>query len=110
MPDLAVPTTTPSVESLDRAAETLSALARGLAPEIEANRRLPDELLAGLRASGLFRAGAPATAGAPEAPPAVTLRCAETVARGDASAGWCVSIAATSSLLAGWLPPAGVSE
>jgi indole-3-acetate monooxygenase len=48
--------------------------------------------------------------GAPEAPPAVTLRCAEEVARGDASAGWCVSIGATSSLLAGWLPAAGLTE
>ncbi len=40
----------------------------------------------------------------------MTLRCAEEVARGDASAGWCVSIAATSSLLAGWLPSDGVAE
>lgn len=57
-----------------------------------------------------MRAGAPAELGAAEASPAVTLRCAETVARGDASAGWCVSIAATSSLLAGWLPAEGASE
>lgn len=106
----AAPSATTSTPDLDRAAEELSALARELAPVIEANRRLPDELVRGLRASGLFRAGAPATVGAPEAPPAVTLRCAEAVARGDASAGWCVSIAATSSLLAGWLPADGLAE
>jgi alkylation response protein AidB-like acyl-CoA dehydrogenase len=35
---------------------------------------------------------------------------AETVARGDASAGWCVSIAATSSLLGGWLAPDALAE
>jgi alkylation response protein AidB-like acyl-CoA dehydrogenase len=110
MIDAAAPSPATTSEDLDRAAEELSALARELAPETEAIRRLPDELVAGLRASGLHRAGAPAAAGAPEAPPAVTLRCAETVARGDASAGWCVSIAATSSLLAGWLPPAGIAE
>jgi alkylation response protein AidB-like acyl-CoA dehydrogenase len=110
MPDPAAPSATTSSDALDAAAEELSALARELAPAIEANRRLPDELLGGLRASGLFRAGAPAAIGAPEAPPAVTLRCAEAVARGDASAGWCVSIAATSSLLAGWLAPDGVTE
>jgi alkylation response protein AidB-like acyl-CoA dehydrogenase len=40
----------------------------------------------------------------------VILRAAEIVARGDASAGWCVSIAATSSLLGGWLPDAGLEE
>lgn len=100
----------PSTADLDREAEALSQLARELAPETEANRRLPDELVAGLRTSGLFRAGAPATVGGAEAPPAVTLRCADTVARGDASAGWCVSIAATSSLLAGWLPAQGLTE
>jgi indole-3-acetate monooxygenase len=110
MPEPAAPSATTSSDALDRAAEELSALARELAPATEANRRLPDELLSGLRASGLLRAGAPASAGAPEAPPAVTLRCAEAVARGDASAGWCVSIAATSSLLAGWLAPEGVAE
>jgi indole-3-acetate monooxygenase len=37
-------------------------------------------------------------------PPAVALRCAEAVARGNASAGWCVSIAITSSLLVAYLP------
>jgi alkylation response protein AidB-like acyl-CoA dehydrogenase len=110
MIDAAAPSPVTTSEDLDRAAEKLSALARELAPETESNRRLPDELVAGLRVSGLHRAGAPAAVGAPEAPPAVTLRCAETVARGDASAGWCVSIAATSSLLAGWLPPEGIGE
>lgn len=38
------------------------------------------------------------------------MRCAEAIARGDASTGWCVSIAATSSLLAGWLPAVGLAE
>ena len=95
---------------LDRVTDELAALARSLAPEAEKLRRLPEELVARLRASGLFRAGAPAATGAAEAPPAQTLRLAETVARGDASAGWCVSIAATSSLLGGWLSPAGLTE
>jgi alkylation response protein AidB-like acyl-CoA dehydrogenase len=97
-------------DGLEREAEQLSPLARELAPTTEANRRLPEELVEKLRASGLFRAGAPRAVGAPEAPPAVTLRSAEALARGDASAGWCVSIAATSSLLAGWLPTAGLAE
>ncbi len=110
MPDLASANAQPSSEALERTAEELAGLARTLAPTIETNRQLPDELLSGLRASGLLRAGAPAAVGAPEAPPAVTLRCAEALARGDASAGWCVSIAATSSLLAGWLPADGLAE
>jgi len=77
--------------------------ARELAAETELGRRLPDELLDALRASGLMRAGAPIAVGALELAPDLTLRCAEEIARGDASAGWCVSIAATSSLLAGYL-------
>lgn len=97
-------------QDLDRAAQKLAPLARELAPKTEQERRLPDELVRELRASGLLRAGAPAAVGAAEAPPAVILRSAETVARGDASAGWCVSIAATSSLLGGWLPDAGLQN
>ena len=103
------PTVTSTTE-LDAAARELSALARGLAEEIEAGRRLPAELVERMRACGLLRAGAPASLGAPESSPAATLRCAEEIARGDASAGWCVSIAATSSLLAGWLPADGAEE
>jgi alkylation response protein AidB-like acyl-CoA dehydrogenase len=57
-----------------------------------------------------MRAGAPVSVGAPQASPSLILSCAEEVARGDASAGWCVSIAATSSLLAGWLPADAASE
>jgi len=72
-------------------------------PETERQRRLPDELLGALRASGLMRAGASTDVGALELAPGLTLECAEEIARGDASAGWCVSIAATSSLLGGYL-------
>jgi alkylation response protein AidB-like acyl-CoA dehydrogenase len=95
---------------LDHVADELAEFASRLAPEAEKLRRLPDELIDGLRSSGLFRAGAPTAAGAPEAPPPLILRLAETVARGDASAGWCVSIAATSSLLGGWLSSDGLAE
>ncbi len=95
---------------LDHLAEELRLLAHEHADTTERERRLPDGLLTSLRASGLLRAGAPTSLGALQAPPAVTLRCAETVAEGDASAGWCVSIAATSSLLSAYLPEDGASE
>jgi alkylation response protein AidB-like acyl-CoA dehydrogenase len=89
---------------LIREAREIGALAGRLAPETEHQRQLPPELLARLRASGLLLAGASRDVGALELPPGVALRCAEEIARGDASAGWCVSIAVTSSLLAGYLP------
>jgi indole-3-acetate monooxygenase len=91
-------------QELETTAREVSAQARELGDEIEELRALPDGLLASLRESGLMRGGAPEDVGAPELPPALTLACAEEIARGDASAGWCVSIAATSSLLAGYLP------
>ena len=90
--------------------ERLASLAREQSADNEQARRLSEELVRGLREAGLMRAGAPAQLGALEAPPAVTLACAERIARGDASAGWCVSIACTSSLLAGWMPEPGAAE
>jgi alkylation response protein AidB-like acyl-CoA dehydrogenase len=95
---------------LSQETERLASLARAQSAENEQARALSAELVAGLRAAGLMRAGAPAQLGALQAPPAVTLACAERLARGDASAGWCVSIACTSSLLAGWMPEAGAAE
>jgi alkylation response protein AidB-like acyl-CoA dehydrogenase len=86
-------------------ASEISEMARSHAPEMERERELDDELLSSLRASGLMMAGAPREVGGLELAPGLALRCAEEIARGDASAGWCVSIAATSSLLAAYLPP-----
>lgn len=95
---------------LDVLSERASALARELAATTERERALPAALLEELHATGLLRAGVPEALGALQAPPAITLRGAETIARGDASAGWCVSIAATSSLLCAYLPEAGAAE
>src|SRR5437016_4150017 len=82
----------------------IAGLARELAPETERERRLPDGLVSRLRASGLMLGGAPREVGGLELAPGALLRSAEEIASGDASAGWCVSIAATSSLLAAYLP------
>jgi indole-3-acetate monooxygenase len=94
---------------LTRARE-IAELARGMADQIELARRLPPELVEALRDSGLLRAGAPVEVGALELPAGTALRCAEEVARGDASAGWCVSIGITSTLLVAYLPPQSRDE
>ena len=91
-------------------AAEISALARELAPETERKRQLPGELVDRLRDSGLMLAGAPQEAGGLELDPEPALRCAEEIARGDASAGWCVAIADTSSLLAAYLPEGSRAE
>jgi len=95
---------------VDRIESDISAMARDLAPEIECDRRLPEDLLTRLRQSGLMRAGAPTEVGALELAPGLALQCADEIARGDASAGWCVSIAITSSLLAAYLPAESRAE
>ena len=91
---------------MEKRARAVAEIAGGLAEQIDADRRLPAELVTALRESGLLRAGAPVEAEGLELSPVVALRCAEEVARGNASAGWCVSIAITSSLLVAYLPPA----
>jgi indole-3-acetate monooxygenase len=105
-------TTPPAAAQQDIVARArlIADMARGMADQIDTDRRLPAELVGALRDSGLLRAGAPTEVDALELPPGTALRCAEGVARGDASAGWCVSIAITSSLLVAYLPPASRDE
>jgi indole-3-acetate monooxygenase len=91
-------------------AQEIADLAVGMAAQIDSDRRLPAELVGALRDSGLLRAGAPVEVDALELPAGTALRCAEVVARGDASAGWCVSIAITASLLVAYLPPESRDE
>jgi alkylation response protein AidB-like acyl-CoA dehydrogenase len=91
-------------------ARRLADSARAVADEIDAERRLPGGLLDELCDSGLLRGGAPVEVDGPELPPGPALRCAEEVARGDAAAGWCISIAITSSLLIAYLPPVSRDE
>ena len=81
------------VQLVDRS-ERASTLARDLAPTIERERRLPEALVDELRTTGLMRACVPAELGGPEPSPGTVLNAAERIARGDASTGWCVSIAA----------------
>jgi indole-3-acetate monooxygenase len=88
----------------------IAGMARSVADQIEADRKLPAELIGALRDSGLLRAGAPVEVEGLELPAGTALRCAEEVARGDTSAGWCVSIAITSSLLVAYLPPSSRDE
>jgi alkylation response protein AidB-like acyl-CoA dehydrogenase len=91
-------------------AEKIALSARGMSAEIDRDRRLPDELVTRLREAGLLRATMPREVEALELAPGLALRCAEAVARGDTSAGWCVSIAITSALLVAYLPASSRDE
>jgi indole-3-acetate monooxygenase len=93
-----------SANDIETVARQIAVAAREMSTEIDDDRRLPEELVALLGESGLLRAGAPVEVRGLELPPGVALRCAEALARGNASAGWCVSIAITSSLLVAYMP------
>ena len=86
------------------AARRLAATAAELAPEAERDRQLAEPLVAALADAGLFRLCVPAAAGGLEAHPGTLIAAVRALAAGDAAAAWCVAVAATSGLLAGYLP------
>jgi alkylation response protein AidB-like acyl-CoA dehydrogenase len=100
MPDLTL--TIDPVEAARRLAPT----AAELAPAAERDRQLAEPLVAALADAGLFRLCVPAAAGGLEAHPGTLVAAVRALAAGDAAAGWCVAIAATSGLVAGYLPQA----
>lgn len=89
----------------------LVSVARDLAPalaaraaEIEEARRLPADVAAMLAEAGLFRLAIPRSLAGHELPPDSMFAVLEAVAEGDASAGWCLMIGATTALVAAYLP------
>ena len=72
---------------------------------IEADRTLPGDVVDDLRSAGLFRFFVPAELGGPEVDVATGMATIAEVARHDGGSAWCVMIAGTTSLLAGFLPP-----
>jgi alkylation response protein AidB-like acyl-CoA dehydrogenase len=97
----------------DADAQKLVQLAREMAPpvseqskRIEDERRLPPELVKQFLDAGFFHALLPRDLGGREADPVNAARIVEEVARGDASAGWCVMLAAQSCSFAGFVPKA----
>lgn len=89
----------------------LLAAARALAPEIaakadeiEAARRLPEDIAQTMARAGLFRVALPKSVGGNECPPDIIARVIETIAYADASTAWCLMIGATTALNAAYLP------
>ena len=71
--------------------------------EIERGRRLPDSLVDGLTAAGVFRIAMPKAWGGPEMSPLDQIELIETLAYADPSVGWCASILSDSGFYAGFL-------
>jgi alkylation response protein AidB-like acyl-CoA dehydrogenase len=89
---------------------SLTPLIRGLAGQIEGDRRLPGELVRALRDAGLFRLSVPRAYGGPEVDPLTIARVVEELAVADASVAWCVMLAAQASTTAAFLPRTAAAE
>ncbi len=94
------------ISSPIQAARSLAAEIRASAVETERGRRLPPPLAAKMAEAGLFRLCVPRDLGGFEASPRLAIEVLEEVAKADGAAGWCLMVAITSSLVAGYLDDA----
>ena len=96
-------------EYLDRARAFVPELAAA-APEIERRRELPQPVVAAMVERGFFRMLLPRSIGGAELLPAPYVRVVEEIAKGDASAAWCLNQGAGCSMTAAYLDPAAAKE
>ncbi|MDG4763531.1 acyl-CoA dehydrogenase family protein [Solwaraspora sp. WMMD406] len=103
---MSVPTLESSpIEEAARVAATLP----NRALEVEAGRTVPADLVAELRAAGLFGLMMPASLGGLEADPLTIVKVVEVLSHGDAATGWTVLIGQGAGYLA-WLDPNAAAE
>src|ERR1043166_6564238 len=86
-------------------AEALRPIVAAASDEIEAERRLPPELLDRLHEARLFWLLPPRSANGIETAPVTFFHVTETIARGDASTAWCLSQAGGCAMSAAYLAP-----
>jgi alkylation response protein AidB-like acyl-CoA dehydrogenase len=96
-----------SVAAVRRAVDGLSGLVAERAGETERAGRLPDDVVAALRRTGVNRLALPRALGGFEAPVADMVDVVERVAAVDGSTAWCMVIGFGSNVFAGYLPEAG---
>jgi alkylation response protein AidB-like acyl-CoA dehydrogenase len=77
---------------------------------IERERRLPDDVVAALRSSGLNRALVPSVLGGSQSCVVDVLDAVSRVAAVDGSAGWCAAIGAGSNVFSGYMPERGARD
>ncbi len=88
-------------------------LAEAVAPRsgaIEAAGRLPADVVADLRASGIPALWLPAELGGAEAAAVDVVDMVGTLAAADGSAGWCAAVAVGTNAVAAYLPAGGARE
>jgi alkylation response protein AidB-like acyl-CoA dehydrogenase len=78
--------------------------------DVETARRLPRDLVQGLRDTGMFALGVPRALGGAEATPMDLMHAIETVAAADGSTGWCAMVGIANNVSAGYMPEEGARE
>ena len=78
--------------------------------EIEQARRMPPDLAAALRKTGVFTLSVPRAIGGLEATPVDLMKTIETVAAADGSAGWCTMVGLGNNIAAGYMDERGAKE
>jgi len=96
-------------EYLERARAFVPQLAAA-APEIERQRELPEAVVAAMVERDFFRMLLPRSIGGTELSPGPYVRVVEEIAKGDASAAWCLNQGAGCSMTAAYLDPAAAKE
>jgi indole-3-acetate monooxygenase len=97
------------LEYLQRARNFSPELAAAAA-EIERGRELPESVVAAMVERGFFRMLLPRSVGGAELLPAPYVRVVEEIAKGDASAAWCLNQGAGCSMTAAYLEPEAARE
>lgn len=93
--------------------EAARRIASDVAPRaaaVEAAGRLPDGVVAALRASGIPALWLPTELGGAEAPAAEMVDAIAILSAADGSTGWCAAVAAGTAAVAAFLPEAGARE
>lgn len=101
---------TSAIPAAVEAARALAPHAAATAAQAERERRLDPDLLSALIDAGLFRLCVPHALGGLEVDVATLVASVRELARGDASAAWCVAVGATSGAFGAWLEEAAAEE
>ena len=100
----------PSFETLRQRAEALVPTLRERAAKTEALRRLPDETIADLHSTGLFRMLQPARCGGSELPYGAVVELAAIIGRGCGSTAWVLNNLASHHWMLGYWPEEAQDE
>ncbi len=100
-----LPTAVPTAATVLHHVQAYASTLPPRAPEIERLGRVPDDILDGLKATGLLRAAIPPPLGGIEMTAPDITRAIDLLAEGDASVAWCAAVALNAALAAASLPP-----